>query len=98
MAITFITKINQVDSNSTTGVVDTIHYSINAVEGDNFASSYGTVNTLDCDPLLNYSSLTEAACITCVEEKLDMTSIHNSLTNEINEMATPSTTSGLPWE
>jgi len=90
-------KIAQLDRQTSDGLVTTAHYTVNAVDGEHSAGSYGTVSFERGASFTAYNSLTEAQVIAWVKEKLDVTEIQASLQSQINAKKTPVTSTGLPW-
>jgi hypothetical protein len=90
-------KIAQLDRQTSDGLVTTAHYTVNAVDGDYSAGSYGTVGFERGESFTAYDSLTEAQVIAWVKEKLDVAAIEANLTAQIQAKKTPVTTTGTPW-
>ena len=89
--------IAQLDRQTSDGLVTTAHYTVNAVDGDYSAGSYGTVGFERGESFTAYDSLTEAQVIAWVKEKLDATAIEASLQSQIDAKKTPTTATGVPW-
>ena len=89
--------IAQLDRQTTDGLVTTAHYTVNAVDGEHTAGSYGTVGFERGTSFTAYNSLTEAQVIAWVKAKLDVTEIEAGLQSQINAKKTPVTSTGLPW-
>ena len=95
MTITW--TIAQLDRQTADGWVTTAHYTVNAVDGEHTAGSYGTVSFERGTSFTAYNSLTEAQVIAWVKAKLDVTEIETGLQSQINAKKTPVTSTGLPW-
>ena len=95
MNITY--SIAQLDRQTSDGLVTTAHYTVNAVDGDYSAGSYGTVGFERGDAFTAYDSLTEAQVIAWVKEKLDVEAIEASLAAQIESFKNPTTATGMPW-
>ena len=89
--------INQLDRQTSDGLVTTAHYTVNAVDGEYTAGSYGTVGFERGDTFIAYDSLTEAQVIAWVKEKLDIEAIEASLAAQIALQKAPVTATGVPW-
>jgi hypothetical protein len=95
MNITY--TIAQLDRQTSDGLVTTAHYTVNAVDGEHTAGSYGTVGFERGDTFIAYASLTEAQVIAWVKEKLDVGAIEASLAAQIESLKNPVTATGTPW-
>jgi hypothetical protein len=89
--------IAQLDRQTADGLVTTAHYTVNAVDGEHTAGSYGSVGFERGASFTAYNSLTEAQVIAWVKAKLDVTEIEAGLQSQINAKKTPVTSTGLPW-
>jgi hypothetical protein len=89
--------INQLDRNISDGFVTTVHYSVSKVDGEFFASVYGTINFPADIPETPYASLTEAQVIAWVKKQLDVEQIEAALAQIIVEQKQPTKVSGTPW-
>ena len=90
--------ISQLDRQTSDGLVTTAHYTVNAVDGDYSAGSYGTVGFERGDTFVAYESLTEAQVIAWVKDKLDVEVIEASLAAQIAAQKAPVTATGVPWK
>ena len=89
--------IAQLDRQTSDGLVTTAHYTVNAVDGDYSAGSYGTVGFERGTSFTAYDSLTEAQVIAWVKDKLDVEAIEASLAAQIESLKNPVTATGTPW-
>jgi hypothetical protein len=89
--------IAQLDRQTSDGLVTTAHWRVDAVDGDYFAGSYGTVGFERGESFTAYDSLTEAQVIAWVKEKLDVEAIETSLAAQIEAKKNPITAVGVPW-
>jgi len=89
--------IAQLDRQTSDGLVTTAHYTVNAVDGEHTAGSYGTVGFERGDTFIAYDSLTEAQVIAWVKEKLNVEAIEASLAAQIALQKAPVTATGVPW-
>jgi len=90
-------KIAQLDRQTSDGLVTTAHYTVNAVDGEHTAGSYGTVGFERGESFIAYASLTEAQVIAWVKDKLDVEAIEASLAAQIALQKAPITATGVPW-
>jgi hypothetical protein len=90
-------KIAQLDRQTSDGLVTTAHYTVNAVDGEHTAGSYGTVGFERGESFIAYESLTEAQVIAWVKDKLDVDAIEASLAAQIALQKAPVTAIGVPW-
>ena len=96
MNITY--TIAQMERNTADDFVVTVHWRINAVDGDYTASTYGTVGyTQESDSFIPYADLTEEIVIGWVKDSLDTDEIEANLASQIEAQKAPATLSGLPW-
>ena len=91
-------KITQLDRQTSDGLVIIAHWTVNAVDGDYSAGTYGTVGFERGDTFIAYDSLTEAQVIAWVKEKLDAAEIEASLQSQIEAKKNPVTATGVPWK
>ena len=90
-------KIAQLDRQTADGLVTTAHYTVNAVDGEHSAGSYGTVGFERGTSFTAYESLTETQVIAWVKDKLDVEGIEAGLQAQIDAQKTPVTATGVPW-
>jgi hypothetical protein len=90
-------KITQLDRQTSDGLVTTAHYTVNAVDGNYSAGSYGTVGFERGESFIAYESLTEAQVIAWVKEKLEVAEIEANLAAQIALQKAPVTATGTPW-
>jgi hypothetical protein len=95
MTITW--TINQLDRQTSDGLVTTAHWSVDAVDGEYSAGAYGTVGFERGNTFVAYDSLTEAQVIAWVKDKLDVEAIEASLASQIALHKAPVTATGVPW-
>ena len=109
MATTFAWKINTLEREVSDGFVFVAHYSVVAIsdtldpEGNPYNSgAYGTVGLERPDTLIPYADLTEADVIGWVQEKLGgaekVAEIEAQLQARIDDLITPKTENGVPWQ
>jgi myo-inositol-hexaphosphate 3-phosphohydrolase len=98
MATTYTWAIAQMDRLTSDGFVVTVHYTVNAVDGDYSASTYGTVGyTQGEGSYVPYANLTEAEVVGWVQESLGKDTVEESLAAQIEAQKNPVQESGVPW-
>ena len=92
-------SVAQLDRNTSDGFVNTVHWRVNAIDGDLNASSYGAVGYAQEEgkTLVPYSNLTETAVLAWVQESLNKATVEASLAQQIEALKNPVTASGVPW-
>ena len=92
-------SISTLESNTDGGVI-VAHWQVAKTEGENVATSYGTVSftpDADAEGYVAYDNLTEATVVGWVQEALDTESLESALDANLAEQASPSTIVGKPW-
>ena len=89
--------IAQLDRQTSDGLVTTVHYRVDAVDGEYSAGAYGTVGFERGTSFTAYASLTEAQVIAWVKDKLDVETIEANLQAQIALQKNPVTATGVPW-
>ena len=105
MANTYTWKVGQCDRTLATGVITTLHYTVNATDEDGTCSvgAYGSIGleAPDADDMVAYDDVTEAQAITWAQEALGgadkVAEIHAALDAQLTEKRTPTTGAGTPW-
>jgi len=91
-------SVAQLERNTSDGFVVTVHYRVNAVDGDYSAYTYGTVGyTQGQGSFVPFDNLTEETVIGWVKESLDAETVEASLASQIEAQKAPATIAGLPW-
>ena len=92
-------NVVQMDRLTSDGFVVTVHYTVNAVDGDYTASTYGTVGYTEQpdEQYTPYADLTEAQVVGWVQESLGKNSVEASLAEQIALQKNPVVESGVPW-
>lgn len=93
----FTWNVVQMDRKSADGFVTTVHYTVNAVDGEFTASTYGTVGYTEEGAFTPYSQLTEALVVGWVQNSLGKETVETALTAQIDAQKNPVSESGLPW-
>ena len=105
MANTYTWKVSQCDRTLATGVITTLHWTVNATDEDGVytVGGYGSIGleAPDADDMIAYDSVTEAQAITWAQEALGgadkVAEIHAQLDAQLTEKRTPTTGTGTPW-
>lgn len=94
----FTWNVVQMDRLTSDGFVVTVHYTVNAVDGEHTASTYGTVGyTQGEGSYVPYADLTQSDVIGWVQESLGKDTVEASLAAQIEALKNPTQVSGLPW-
>ena len=94
---TYNWNIQQMDRLTSDGFVVTVHYTVNAVDGNFTASTYGTVGYTQEGSFTPYADLTEAVVVGWVQESLGKDTVEEALTAQIEAQKNPVQETGLPW-
>ena len=101
--IDFNWSISNLESDTETGGVITVHWRCTAADGDHTGSSYGTCGfTPDssADGYTAYADITEAQAIGWVKDSMGeegVTAIEDSIAAQIADSKAPAITTGTPW-
>jgi myo-inositol-hexaphosphate 3-phosphohydrolase len=92
-------NVVQMDRLTSDGFVVTVHYTVNAVDGDYTASTYGTVGYTEQqgEQYITYADLTEAEVVGWVQESLGKDTVEAGLAAQIEAQKNPVQESGVPW-
>jgi myo-inositol-hexaphosphate 3-phosphohydrolase len=91
-------NVVQMDRLTSDGFVVTVHYTVNAVDGDYTASTYGTVGyTQGEGSYVPYADLTEAEVVGWVQESLGKDTVEEGLAAQIEAQKNPVQEAGVPW-
>jgi len=100
MAITYTWTIPTCEHDIATGGINVIHWRCTGVDGDNSASSYGTVG-LTPDPsssdFVAYADVTEAQAQAWVWGSVSKDDTEAAIAAKIDAIANPTEASGTPW-
>lgn len=100
MAVTYTWTIPTCEHDIATGGINVIHWRCEGVDGDNSASSYGTVG-LTPDPsssdFVAYADVTEAMAQGWVWDSVSQADTEAAIAAQIDAMANPTEASGTPW-
>jgi hypothetical protein len=91
-------NVVQMDRLTSDGFVVTVHYTVNAVDGDYTASTYGTVGyTQEDKSYTPFADLTKDQVIGWVKDSLGQETVETALAAQIEAQKNPIQESGLPW-
>jgi hypothetical protein len=94
----FTWNVVQMDRLTSDGFVVTVHYTVNAVDGDYTASTYGTVGyTQEEGNIIPFDSLTPEIVVGWVKDSLGQETVEEALATQIEAQKNPVQLSGLPW-
>jgi hypothetical protein len=93
----FTWNVVQTNYNTIDKFITTVHYTVNAVDGEFTASTYGTVGYTEEGAFTPYSQLTEAVVIGWVKDSLGQATVEEALAAQITAQKNPVQQSGLPW-
>jgi hypothetical protein len=100
MAVTYTWTIPTCEHDIASGGINVIHWRCTGVDGDNSASSYGTVGlTPDASSpdFVAYADVTEAMAQGWVWDSVSQDDTEAAIADKINAMANPTEASGTPW-
>ena len=91
-------NVVQMDRLTSDGFVVTVHYTVNAVDGEYTAYTYGTVGyTQGEGSYVPYADLTKAEVVGWVQESLGKDTVEEGLTAQIEAQKNPVQEAGVPW-
>jgi hypothetical protein len=94
----FTWNVVQTDYNTIDKFITTVHYTVNAVDGDYTASTYGTVGyTQGEGSYVPYADLTKEQVIGWVKDSLGQETVETALAAQIEAQKHPVQETGLPW-
>ena len=90
-------QVNQLERQASDGLVTTIHYGVNAVDGDYSASIVNTLQVERGDSFVAFDSLTEQEVLGWVQTAVGKDTVEAALEAAIAAQKNPVKLSGLPW-
>ena len=96
MTITW--KINNLERQTSDGLVTVVHWGASAVDGDVSASIVNTQALERGDSFVSYDTLTEETVLGWLWVKVDKDAVEAALTAQIEAQKAPVTDNGLPWQ
>ena len=105
MANTYTWKVGNCDRTLETGVITTLHWTVNATDEDGVytVGGYGSIalEAPDAEDMIAYDSVTEAQAVSWAQQALGgadkVAEIHAALDKQLSEKRTPTTGTGTPW-
>jgi len=95
---TYTWNVVQTNYNTIDKFITTVHYTVNAVDGDYTASTYGTVGyTQENKSYTPFADLTKEQVVGWVKDSLGQEAVEESLAAQIEAQKNPVQESGLPW-
>ena len=100
MAITYDWTIPTCEHDIATGGINVVHWRCTGVDGDNSASSYGTVGLTpdpDASDFVAYADVTEAQAQGWVWASVSQDDTEAAIAAKIDALINPTEASGTPW-
>ena len=97
MTIAITWKINNLERQTSDGLVTVVHFGATAVDGDYAASIVNTQALERGDSFVNYDTLTQETVLGWLWQKVDKDTVEAALTAQINAQKAPVSANGLPW-
>ena len=97
--ISYTWKVNQLERDVADDYVTTVHYGVDAVDGEHSQGAYGTVSfdKATSPSSSSFGTLDEATVLMWVLAKVDATKIEEALADRIDLLANPVAAVGMPW-
>jgi hypothetical protein len=89
--------INQLNRETATGIITTVHWSASKTSGEHTASSYGSVGLTAGDTVIPFADVTEANVQAWLGTALNLTEMEASLDAQLAALAAPAVLDGMPW-
>ncbi len=105
MANTYVWKVGQCDRTLADGMINTLHYTVNATDEEGVYSSgaYGSVGLepADAKSMVPYDDVSEAQAVSWAQAAIGgadkVAEIHAALDKALAEKKSPTTGTGTPW-
>ena len=101
MSTTITWKIENLERTLPDGVVNTVHWRVNAQDGDYVATAYGSLGvqgSKNDKGFIPFDKLTEEDVISWVKDNLETCEeLENGLKSQIESQKEPKSASGMPW-
>lgn len=97
MTIAITWTINNLERQTSDGLVTVVHWGASASEDDYSASIVNTQALERGDSFVNYDTLTQETVLGWVWSKVDKDAVEAALTAQINAQKAPVSANGLPW-
>jgi len=99
MTITHTWDIANLERETATGRVITVHYTVSSTDGVYNTGAYGSIG-LDGEVVTPFSELTPEICVGWVKDQFGaekVTEVEAALEAQLAEMSAPTKASGTPW-
>jgi hypothetical protein len=93
----YIWDVVNMERKSNSGFVVTVHYTVNATDGQFSASTYGSIGYSEKSPFVPYAQLNKAQVISWVQASLGKDAVEKDLAGQIAAQKAPKQISGTPW-
>ena len=90
-------KINNLERQTSDGLVTVVHWGATASDGDYSASIVNTQALERGDSFVSYDTLTEETVLGWLWEKVDKEAVEAALEAQIEAQKAPVSANGLPW-
>ena len=90
-------SINNLERQTSDGLVTVVHWGASAEDGDYSASIVNTQALERGDSFVSYDTLTEETILGWLWGKIDKAAVESALTAQIEAQKAPVTANGLPW-
>ena len=97
MTISITWTINNLERQTSDGLVTVVHWGASAVDGDFSASIVNTQALERGESFVNYDTLTQETVLGWLWQKVDKEAVEAALTAQINAQKAPVSANGLPW-
>lgn len=97
MSVVITWKINNLERQSSDGLVTVVHWGASAVDGDYSASIVNTLQLKRGDNFTAFDQLTEQQVLVWVQSSVGKDTVETALTAQIEAQKNPVKVSGLPW-
>ena len=99
MTISYTWKVNQLERDVADDYVTTVHYGVDAVDGDHSQGAYGTVSfDKETSPSSSsFGTLDEATVLGWVHGKIVKADVEAALAERVELLANPVAAVGMPW-
>ena len=105
MANTYVWKVGQCERTLADGMINMLHYNINATDEDGTYSvgAYGSVglDPAEAESMVPYDDVTEAQAVSWAQAAIGgadkVAEIHAALDAQLVEKKMPTTGAGVPW-
>jgi len=97
MTIEINWQVNNLERQTSDGLVTVVHWGASAVDGDYSAGIVNTQALERGDSFVNYDTLTQKTVLGWVWSKVDKEAVEAALTAQINAQKAPVVANGLPW-